>query len=208
MRSIALLSTGLLLAIGLARPAVGQDSTGTATRYHGYLIDTGKPDARIDDDYPSLARQLAIVDAVDVPPAVHAFFRTVPIRINAKTARPPGQYVRRGATGIVEVLPDGMDADKPILLHELLHAYHHQVVGLDEPAIRAAYRSAKASSDYPPRFQGAHFLENGFEYFAVTSTIYLFGKIRQPPFDCGVLQATQPDYLAFLAGRFGPHDCR
>jgi hypothetical protein len=61
---------------------------------------------------------------------------------------------------------------------------------------------------YPEKFQGAHFLENPKEYFAVMGTIYLFGRIQQPPFDCAVLVKTDPDYLAFMAKEFGPHTCQ
>jgi hypothetical protein len=41
----------------------------------------------------------------------------------------------------------------------------------------------------------------------VTSTIYLFGRIQQPPFDCRILSTTAPAYLAFLEKTFGRHEC-
>lgn len=60
----------------------------------------------------------------------------------------------------------------------------------------------------PPNFRAAHFLANPREYFAVIGTIYLFGRIQQPPFDCAIPAARQPQFLAFLASQFGPYDCR
>lgn len=35
-----------------------------------------------------------------------------------------------------------------VILHELAHAYHHQVLGFDEPRIRSAYEQAKKAGSY------------------------------------------------------------
>ena len=179
-----------------------------ATHYHGFLIESGADGTTLDVDHPSLARQIAIVEAVGVPDEVLAFFRSVPIRVVRDLQRPPGEFLAGPRGGFVRILPDGMATDRPILLHELLHAYHADVVGLQNADIEAAYATARRSTDYPSRYRSAHFLENSREYFAVTSTIFLFGPIQQPPFDCTVPKTTEPEYLAFLATRFGPHDCR
>lgn len=201
---------GLVASLIAPASARATDADGLAdpTHYHGFLIESGADGTRLDDDHPSLARQIAIVEAVGVPPDVLAFFRSVPIRVERELPRPPGQFVDGARGGGVRILPDGLATDRPILLHELLHAYHAHVAGLRNPAIATAFAAAKKSTDYPARFASAHFLENDREFFAVTSTIFLFGPIRQPPFDCRVPKATQPQYLAFLAARFGPHDCR
>lgn len=198
---------GLLAFIAVVAPCAADDAP-TVTRYHGFALDVGRNDAQIDADYASLARQIAIVEAVDAPAAVKTFFTTIPIRVERDLPKLPGQFVSNPHGGFVRILADGMAADRPILLHELLHAYHADVLGQPNATIAAAFAEARDSSDYPANFRKAHFLENGSEYFAVTASIYLFGPIQQPPFDCGVLKKTQPDYLAFLEKQFGPHDCR
>jgi hypothetical protein len=59
-----------------------------------------------------------------------------------------------------------------VVLHELAHAYHDQVLGFDEPRIIAAYEKAKASGSYEKvmLYTGAtvsHYaLTNHKEYFA------------------------------------------
>jgi hypothetical protein len=202
-----------VVAFALVAPCAADESnpappdSPTAVRYHGFSIDLGHADARIDEDYPSLARQIAIVEAVDAPPAVKSFFASVPIHVEATLPRPPGEFVATPRGGYVRILAQGMPSDRPILLHELLHAYQADVIGRKDATIAAAFTAAREASDYPPAFRRAHFLENGSEYFAVTTSIFLFGPIKQPPFDCGVLAKTQPDYLAFLAKNFGPHAC-
>jgi hypothetical protein len=62
--------------------------------------------------------------------------------------------------------------------------------------------------DYPLRFQQRpNFLSNEKEFFAVTGTIYLFGKIQQVPFTCETMSKSDPAYMAFLESTFGHHEC-
>ncbi|MDP3332488.1 MAG: hypothetical protein Q8Q40_05595 [Methylococcaceae bacterium] len=90
----------------------------------------------------------------------------------------------------------------------MLHAYHHRVLGSADQAIVNAYQKAKHPGVYPANFQSAHFLENAKEYFAVIGTIYLFGNIQQPPFNCAIPSKLDPEYLAFLGEQFSPHSCK
>ena len=59
-----------------------------------------------------------------------------------------------------------------MVLHELAHAYHHQVIGYDHPGVRAAYEKAKEAGSYESvlYFRGnekkAYALNNDQEYFA------------------------------------------
>jgi hypothetical protein len=75
------------------------------------------------------------------------------------------------------------------------------------PAILEGFEAASRAGMYPPEFHRSHFLENPKEFFAVTDTIYLFGRIQQPPFNCNVLAKNDPTYLAFLEKTFGRHEC-
>lgn len=172
---------------------------------HGFHVDTHQTSpSQLGAVLPSLGDQLAIVESVGLPPRVLAFMRSVPLVIDPALSGNPGFYKK----GVVLIQPIVFPKDKPILLHELLHAYHLQTLPLPTPEIRSAYDDAIRTDMYPVSFRSAHFLENPREYFAVIGTIYLFGKIQQPPYDCKIPAARQPQFLAFLAAQFGPHDCK
>jgi hypothetical protein len=192
-----------LVAAVLAAVSV---SASAATDYHGFSIDdAARPLAP--DVMASLTAQLDIVDAVGLPPAVLAALKATPIIVDPDLRGNPGIFAVRGGTGAVYVQPIVFPANKPILLHELLHAYHFGTLGLGRPEIVQTYQRTRDSNLFPAQFKASHFLENGKEFFAVTGTLYLFGDIQQPPFTCNALAKLDPDYLAFLAAQFGAHAC-
>jgi len=157
----------------------------------------------------SLDEQLEIVEATKVPPSVMEFFRTVPIVVDPALTAMNGEYRQQDGRWIVRMKPTKLPGDRPIALHELLHAYHHQVLKQPTPQVGRAFQHAQQSKIYPDRYRDAHFLENGKEYFAVIASIYLLDKkIDQPPFDCSIPAKTQPEFIAFLAELFGPRECR
>ena len=89
--------------------------------------------------------------------------------------------------------------DQPmIVLHELAHAYHHQVLGHAYAAIRAAYENAKASRRYEKVRRGAkgtaraYALNNDQEFFAEASEAY-FGRNDFYPFTRGELKEFDPE---------------
>ncbi len=87
-----------------------------------------------------------------------------------------------------------------LMLHELSHAYHDQVLSFEEPRIIAAFAAAKKSGGYESvkRFTGrkivtdkAYALSNHKEYFAETTEAY-FGRNDFYPFDKAELRAHDP----------------
>lgn len=181
-------------------------SAHAATSYHGFAIDQSVRQLA-PNVMASLEAQLDIVDAVGLPPAVLAALKATPIIVDPDLRGNPGIFAVRGGAGAVYVQPIVFPANKPILLHELLHAYHFGTLGLWRPEIVQTYQRTRDSNLFPPQFTSSHFLENGKEFFAVTGTLYLFGDIQQPPFTCNALAKLDPDYLAFLAAQFGAHAC-
>ena len=180
--------------------------------YHGFTIDDHLLNSEQKASFtalvaPSLFEQLAIVESVDLPPPMLAFFKKTRILIDPDLRGNPGIFSVQNGEGRVTIRSIAFPANKPILLHELLHAYHFEVLPRN-PAILDAFDAAGRAGVYPPEFHRAHFLENPKEFFAVTGTIYLFGRIQQPPFDCQVLAANDAAYLAFLEKTFGRHECR
>jgi hypothetical protein len=156
----------------------------------------------------SLERQMEIVEQSGVPPATLAFFKSVPVVIVPVLDTGFGHArVDEQGRQIVELRAAELPRDRPILLHELLHAYHGVKLG-PTPMIRDSYQQALKLPAYK-RYAKAHFLENPREFFAVIGSIYLYGdKIDQPPFDCSLPAKYQPLFIAFLAQQFGPHRCK
>jgi hypothetical protein len=85
-----------------------------------------------------------------------------------------------------------------MVLHELAHAYHHQVVGHDDPALRAAYEAAFASGKYEAVLRNdgstcrAYAMENVQEYFAELTECF-FGANDFYPFVRVELQKHDPE---------------
>jgi hypothetical protein len=204
MKTRALLLSMLFL---VAPPAMAD------IEYHGFaiddhLLDDGQKARFASQPAASVIEQLNIVEAAGLPPDILAFFKKTNILVDPAVRGNPGLFSIRDGAGAVRIQPIVFPANKPILLHELLHAYHFYILSLKNPAIVDAFDAASRDGTYPAQFQKAHFLQNEKEYFAVTSTIYLFGNIQQPPFNCAILSKTDPAYLAFLEKTFGRHECR
>jgi hypothetical protein len=90
-----------------------------------------------------------------------------------------------------------------LLLHELAHAYHHQVLGFDHPDVLAAFERAEASGGYElvERHNGkkerAYALSNHKEYFAEASEAF-FGTNDWFPFTRDELKKHDPQMDALL----------
>jgi hypothetical protein len=95
------------------------------------------------------------------------------------------------------------------VLHELAHAYHDQVLGFDEPRIRKAYETFKASGhgDSVLHIDGRkakHYaLTDPKEFFAEMSEAY-FGMNDFFPFNRAELKTAEPEIYALLEKVWGP----
>jgi hypothetical protein len=94
------------------------------------------------------------------------------------------------------------------VLHELAHAYHHQVLKYDHPAIRRCCEQAVASKTYESvlNYAGQHVrayaLENDQEYFAELSESF-FGTNDFYPFVRAELKEHDPDAYQMLGELWG-----
>ena len=90
-----------------------------------------------------------------------------------------------------------------VVMHELAHAYHHRVLGFDEPRIREAYEEAVERGNYEETFRlhgrpDRHYaLTNHKEYFAEGTEAYL-GTNDYYPFVRGELERHDPKLHALL----------
>jgi hypothetical protein len=162
--------------------------------YRGFTVDA----AAIERDAGARAaveHQLDVVADCGARADVLAFFRAQRIVVQ------PGarDHFSRG---------DGIEIDvrlppqKPIVLHELLHAYHAFALpqGARNPDVLGFYAEARNGGVYPA---GSYVLRNPMEFFAVTASLYLSGHVDRPPFDRETLRARQPRYYAWLGRLFG-----
>ncbi|WP_159011380.1 hypothetical protein [Bradyrhizobium sp. S69] len=104
--------------------------------------------------------------------------------------------------GIVMVRPIlKFDGQNPVILHELLHAFHNRLMpqGFQNPGILVHYNLAKSKQFYPA---DAYVMTDQKEFFAVTASVFLYGKDDKEPFTREKLKAKQPDYYKYLVGLF------
>ncbi len=91
-----------------------------------------------------------------------------------------------------------------MILHELAHAYHDQVLGFDEPRIKEAYEKYKKSGrgEKALLFNGKrvrHYaLTNHKEFFAEMTEAY-FGVNDFFPFNRAELKEAEPEIYALLS---------
>lgn len=95
-----------------------------------------------------------------------------------------------------------------MVLHELAHAYHHQVLGWDHAEIEAAYRRAKESKSYESvlyydgRMQRAYAMNDAKEYFAELTESW-FGTNDFYPFVRPEVHKHDPEMAKLLKKLWG-----
>ncbi|MDX1946188.1 MAG: metallopeptidase [Pirellulaceae bacterium] len=96
-----------------------------------------------------------------------------------------------------------------VILHELAHAWHDQVLGFDDPRIIDAYERYKAGGQgekallYSGKRVKHYALTNHKEFFAEMTEAY-FGSNDFFPFNRGELRDAQPELLAVLERIWNP----
>jgi len=218
--------------VAVAAEPVPASTNPTSETYRGYLLDlteiTGRDDVATIVD--SLRRQIDIVESVGLSQRVLQSFHTVPILVdefgcldgastpksnsekpvNASAcygSRVPGKLANNEdiSHGVVEIRPatlrGTLGSQGPVVLNELLHFYHAHIFpeGVEEPAIRFYYASAKTAYEK----EDGYFLTNAKEFFAVTASIFLYGKDNKEPFTRARLKEKQPEYYNYLVWLFG-----
>ena len=197
---------GLILACGvwLCSPVHAQAPQSTL-EHHGFSIDTSQiaGTENLDTVMAALKRQIEIVETVGLTDEVLKFFRSVPIVMLANSPGTPGLYSRKNKR--VSLKSRDLAPNKPILLHEMLHAYHDQMLPDGGKNAEVLHFYEMALERYRMN-KSEYFLSNEKEFFAVTASIYLYGSIKRPPFDRKTIQSTQPLYWKFLEGLFGKRE--
>jgi hypothetical protein len=191
---------GVALAASVLAAQVARADDPLIFEYHGWHVDlTGAKGAKpAPKMIGAVKRQLDIVEHVGLKPQVLQFMRTIRIWANPNAARTgPGHYGH--ATG-VDLRVRELDPRKPIILHELLHAYHDRQLpsGFKNPDVESFFERGKTTG-WPA---DSYMMSNNREFFAVTASVYLFGDIPRPPESRSQLRAKQPRYYQWLAALF------
>jgi hypothetical protein len=195
----------LIISIALftlvTNPALAADGVANGMlAYRGYSVDVSavQKASNFATIEASVKHQLDIVADCGAAPQILTFFRARLIKLNPNIAEDNGRFSRNG----VEVSAAPAAPEKPIFLHELLHAYHAMVMpmGNQNPDILLYYNRARNNQLYPAN---EYLLKNQNEFFAVTASLYLWGHVSREPFTRDRLKTQQPNYYVWLGQQFG-----
>ena len=166
--------------------------------YRGFELDLSelKPQERR-KYFDSLHAQIDLVEGVQIKPEIKDYFRTVTVHVDP-SLRQGGHTSRRGLFLAAAEMPP----DNPVLLHELLHVYHHSQLsdGRQNADVLRFYQRAKASGEFPA---GAYMLSNVSEYFAMTGSVVLYGRASRPPSTRETVKRAQPQAYEWIVRVFG-----
>jgi hypothetical protein len=194
-------ATALWSAFGATAIARGRNGDGKFS-YRGFTVDmSGASDppnpAAVE---ASLKHQIDIVADCGVSPTILSFFRSQEVVVKPGQGDGGGRFSTNSKGVTIDAAVDA--PEKPVLLHELLHAYHFRVLpgASQNPDLVRFYNNAKEGGLYP---QGSYVLKNVQEFFAVTGSLYLWGNVDRPPHTRENLRAKQPVYYKWLGELFG-----
>ena len=200
-----LLSTAAVVAMSLVDTPAFAQSGGAATGksvYRGFTVDSSAV-----QDVPnfkaieaSLKHQIDIVADCGASAPILAFFESQQIVVKQGQGDGGGHFSSNSEGVTVDAAVQA--PEKPVILHELLHAYHFRVLpgALQNPDVLRFFENAKRGELYPP---DSYVLKNVQEFFAVTASLYLWGNVDRPPHNRENLREKQPFYYKWLGQLFG-----
>jgi len=202
-RQVLLLTAASVLISALDMQAFAQGGGGDGRFvYRGFTVDmSGAGDlsnpAAIE---ASLKHQIDIVADCGVSPGIADFFKSQQAVVKPGQGDGGGHFSKNSKGVTIDAAVDA--PEKPVLLHELLHAYHFRVLpgALQNPDLLGFYNNARDDGVYPP---DSYVLKNVQEFFAVTGSLYLWGNVDRPPHTRENLRDKQPAYYKWLGELFG-----
>ena len=202
---ILYLAGAVAVLVILAAPAFAQgDIANGKIVYRGFTVDVsavqGAPNfAAIES---AVKHQLDIVADCGAKQEIIDFFRGRRIFLVHGLNGTPGLFTPGHGVDIeAGVLPQ----QQPIILHELLHAFHFLYLpqGYQNADILRFYNNAVQGQRYPAAKPGDKYvLSNAREFFAVTASLYLWGNVDRQPHTRANLKTSQPVYYDWLAQLF------
>jgi hypothetical protein len=202
-RQILISTAAVAAASLLVVPAFAQGGSGTGKfTYRGFTVDrTAVQDAsNLEAVEVSLKHQIDIAADCGASPAILNFFKSQEIVLMPGQGDGGGHFASKSKGVTVDASVQA--PEKPVVLHELLHAYHFRVLpgALENPDLVRFYGIAKEGELYPP---DSYVLKSEQEFFAVTASLYLWGNVDRPPRTRDNLREKQPVYYKWLGELFG-----
>lgn len=105
--------------------------------------------------------------------------------------------------------PEGIHSQPWVVLHELAHGFHDQIIGFEDPRVIAAWKKFHDSGKYKSVLtvtgkRHEHYgLTDQKEFFAEMSECY-FGSNDFYPFVAGELKQAEPEIFKLLTDIWGP----
>jgi hypothetical protein len=172
--------------------------------YRGFTVDHSEAQnlSDIGSIEASVKHQIDIAVDCGADPKIIEFFKSQEVTLKLGEGHGGGHFNfsvdEKGVAIDAAVQPP----QRPILLHELLHAFHFRMLhdSLRNPDLLRFYGNAVRGGLYPP---DSYVLSNVREFFAVTGSLYLWGNVDRPPHTRAVLRAKQPYYYRWLGELFG-----
>jgi len=181
-------------------PTAAAPAAGNTLAYRGFTVDMSLAASRPNraEIEASLKKQLDITADCGAKAEIMTFFRSQAIKLKNDGNDGGGRF---GSAGI-EIQAAALPPEKPIVLHEQLHALHARYLpgGPKNPDIVRFYQNAKSGNRYP---SNEYVMKNPFEFFAVTASLYLWGYVAREPHNRAALRTKQPYYYAWLGELFG-----
>jgi hypothetical protein len=195
-RQVAFLATLALVACSFAAVA---STPSHVYAYHGWHVDASHvPDLSQDSVMAPVQKQIDAIETRGIAQDIVEFMRTVPLHAE-KASRDAAPAHSAGKEKGIDFQLDALDPKKPVLLHELLRAFHEQKLRSSDTIINDAYQASRASGVWPA---DSAMMKSPQEFFAATATVYLAGAIDTPPVTPGRLHEAQPEYWKWLGEVF------
>ncbi len=153
-----------------------------------------------DEVVTAMKEQIDLVHAVGLSSKTMTELQAVPIAVIHAYSIGPGRY--GSAKGVEMTSMVAVMRKRPVLLHELMHAYHDRYLadGVRNRDVLAWYDAAKKAALYAEK---SHMMTSVGEFFACSTTTYLAGATAQEPFKRATLSERQPEWFAYLQTLFG-----
>jgi hypothetical protein len=156
--------------------------------------------SNLDAIVDSIRKQIDLIEAAAMSPEQKTFIKSVPL---VTAPSPSGSDNAAYGNGRVVLTTISFSPEKPIILHELMHAYHDLKLpnGFGNADVERLYQQAKAGGQFPAN---SYMLSNRVEYFAMMASVFLHGSAARDPFTRQAIKEKQPDCYAWLEKEFGP----
>lgn len=144
--------------------------------------------------------QIDMVHAMGFSAKTIKDLQAVPISVIHTYSIGPGRYAP--ARGVEMTSTIAAMRKRPVLIHELMHAYHDRLLagGVRNRDVLRWHDEATKGALYAEK---SHMMSTVGEFFACSTTTYLAGATAQEPFKRATLKERQPEWFAYLQKLFG-----